>query len=101
MGATALAAFPRTRWRSAVGEGSGGAGLCVALRATVSLLGEEKGVGVSNSDLSSGVEAQFVGRISPTAARIQAGGHPCQGIYWTPKGQRPHTALIATHYNVD
>ena len=29
------------------------------------------------------------------------GGHPCQGIYWTPKGQRPRTALIATHYNVD
>jgi len=56
---------------------------------------------VSNSDLASSVDAQFVGRVSPTAARIQAGGHPCQGIYWTPKGQRPRTALIATHYNVD
>src|SRR5271154_6232987 len=49
----------------------------------------------------SGVDAQFVGRASPTAPRIQAGGHPCQGIYWTAKGQRPRTALIATHYNVD
>jgi pimeloyl-ACP methyl ester carboxylesterase len=30
-----------------------------------------------------------------------AGGHPCQGIYTTPKGQRPKAAFIATHYNVD
>jgi len=56
---------------------------------------------VTQSDLPPSVDAQFVGRVSPTAARIQAGGHPCQGIYWTPKGQRPRTALIATHYNVD
>jgi len=48
-----------------------------------------------------GVDAQFVGRPSATAPRIQAGGHPCQGIYWTPAGQRPKIALIATHYNVD
>jgi hypothetical protein len=48
-----------------------------------------------------GVDSRFVGRISPTAPRIQAGGHPCQGIYWTPAGRRPRTALIATHYNVD
>lgn len=56
---------------------------------------------MSQPDLLSGVDAQFVGRVSPTAPRIQAGGHPCQGIYWTPKGQRPKVALIATHYNVD
>jgi pimeloyl-ACP methyl ester carboxylesterase len=56
---------------------------------------------VSTADLASGVDAQFVGRVSPTAPRIQAGGHPCQGIYWTAKGRRPRTALIATHYNVD
>jgi len=43
----------------------------------------------------------FIGRVSPTAPRIQAGGHPCQGIYWTAAGQRPKVALIATHYNVD
>ncbi|MBU1374469.1 MAG: alpha/beta hydrolase [Alphaproteobacteria bacterium] len=30
-----------------------------------------------------------------------AGGHPCQGIYTTPKGTRPKVAFIATHYNVD
>ncbi len=56
---------------------------------------------MADADFKSGVDAQFIGRTSPTAPRIQAGGHPCQGIYWTPKGQRPKTALIATHYNVD
>jgi pimeloyl-ACP methyl ester carboxylesterase len=30
-----------------------------------------------------------------------AGGYPCQGLYWTPKGRRPKVALIASHYNVD
>jgi pimeloyl-ACP methyl ester carboxylesterase len=49
----------------------------------------------------SGIDAQFIGRVSPTAPRIQAGGHPCQGIYWTQSGARPKVALIATHYNVD
>ena len=48
-----------------------------------------------------GVDQRFIGRASPTAPRIQAGGHPCQGIYWTPSGQAPRVALIATHYNVD
>jgi len=48
------------------------------------------------------VEARFVGLPSATAPRIQAGGHPCQGLYWTPRGQpRPKVALIAAHYNVD
>ena len=56
---------------------------------------------MSTPDQPTDVEAQFVGRVSPTAPRIQAGGHPCQGIYWTPRGRRPRTALIATHYNVD
>ena len=56
---------------------------------------------MSQPDLLSGVDAQFIGRVSPTAPRIQAGGHPCQGIYWTAKGERPKVALIATHYNVD
>lgn len=53
------------------------------------------------ADFSASVERRFVGLVSPTAPRIQAGGHPCQGIYWTPTGARPKTALIATHYNVD
>ena len=48
------------------------------------------------------VDSQFVSSISPTAPRIMAGGHPCQGIYWTPKGNpKPSVAFIATHYNVD
>lgn len=47
------------------------------------------------------VEARFIGLPSATAPRIQAGGHPCQGLYWTAKGQRPKVAVIAAHYNVD
>jgi hypothetical protein len=53
------------------------------------------------ADLLAKVDTQFLGFPSPTAPRIMAGGHPCQGIYWTPKGQRPKAAFIATHYNVD
>jgi pimeloyl-ACP methyl ester carboxylesterase len=56
---------------------------------------------LAEQELPAGVEARFVGAVSPTAPRIQAGGHPCQGLYWTPAGRRPRTALIATHYNVD
>lgn len=48
-----------------------------------------------------GLETQFIGKVSPTAPRIQAGGHPCQGIYWKQAGTRPRVAVIATHYNVD
>ncbi|MFM2273245.1 MAG: hypothetical protein RL702_2310, partial [Pseudomonadota bacterium] len=48
-----------------------------------------------------GLDATFIGRTSPTAPRIQAGGHPCQGIYYTQAGKRPKVAIIATHYNVD
>ncbi|HUZ14133.1 MAG TPA: alpha/beta hydrolase [Caulobacteraceae bacterium] len=51
--------------------------------------------------ITPGVEARFVGLPSPTAPRIQAGGHPCQGLYWTAAGERPRVAVIATHYNVD
>src|SRR5258708_25309078 len=47
------------------------------------------------------LDAEFIGRVSPTAPRIQAGGHPCEGIFWTAVGKRPRTAVIATHYNVD
>lgn len=53
------------------------------------------------SELLTRVDAQFLGFPSPTAPRIMAGGHPCQGLYWTPKGQRPKAAFVATHYNVD
>ena len=44
---------------------------------------------MSDADLLAKVDSQFIGTVSPTAPRIQAGGHPCQGIYWTPKGKRP------------
>jgi acetyl esterase/lipase len=47
------------------------------------------------------IERRFVGLVSPTSPRAGAGGHPCQGLYWTQAGASPRTALIATHYNVD
>jgi pimeloyl-ACP methyl ester carboxylesterase len=57
---------------------------------------------MDESDLLAAVERQFIGLPSATAARVGAGGHPCQGLYWTPKGNpRPKVAVIATHYNVD
>jgi hypothetical protein len=57
---------------------------------------------MSDEGMMARVEARFVGRPSATAPRIQAGGHPCQGLYWTPKDRpRPKVALIAAHYNVD
>src|SRR5580658_4160235 len=56
---------------------------------------------MAEADLMADITRTFVGLASPTAPRAGAGGHPCQGIYWAPKGQRPATALIATHYNVD
>ena len=56
---------------------------------------------IDDSDLLAKLDRQFLGFPSPTSPRIMAGGHPCQGIYTTPKGTRPKTAFIATHYNVD
>jgi pimeloyl-ACP methyl ester carboxylesterase len=47
------------------------------------------------------IDRRFVGLASPTSPRAGAGGNPCQGLYWTPTGTSPRTALIATHYNVD
>jgi hypothetical protein len=56
---------------------------------------------VNAADRLALTDRQFVGLPSPTAPRVHAGGHPCQGIYWTPRGRQPQVALIATHYNVD
>lgn len=53
------------------------------------------------ADWWDGLEVRFVGRPSASAPRIQAGGHPCQGLYVTAGGRAPKTAVIATHYNVD
>jgi pimeloyl-ACP methyl ester carboxylesterase len=47
------------------------------------------------------IDREFIGLPSPAIGRAGAGGHPCQGIYYRPAGQRPETAFIATHYNVD
>ncbi|MFI6322548.1 alpha/beta hydrolase [Nonomuraea sp. NPDC050556] len=44
---------------------------------------------------------EFVGLPSPLVGRAGAGGHPCQGVYHRPDGQRPKVAFIATHYNID
>jgi hypothetical protein len=46
-------------------------------------------------------ERRFVSLVSATSARNGAGFNPCQGLYYTPAGERPKTAFIATHYNVD
>lgn len=46
-------------------------------------------------------QQSFVALDSPTARRNHVGFHPCQGNYFSPRGKRPKTALIATHYNVD
>jgi pimeloyl-ACP methyl ester carboxylesterase len=47
------------------------------------------------------VVREFVGLNSPTAERAGAGGHPCQGLYHRPEGDRPSVAVIATHYQID
>jgi pimeloyl-ACP methyl ester carboxylesterase len=46
-------------------------------------------------------ERTFVSLVSATSARNGAGFNPCQGLYYAPRGKRPKTAFIATHYNVD
>lgn len=50
--------------------------------------------------MTEAVERVFVGLPSPIVGRAGAGGHPCQGVYHTAR-ERPTTAFIATHYNVD
>ena len=52
-------------------------------------------------DWTGKVDREFIALDSPTALRNGAGFHPTQGLYWSPKGARPKTAFIATHYNVD
>lgn len=47
------------------------------------------------------IEARFVGLTSATAPKARHGASPCQGLYWTRRGERPKVAAIATHYNVD
>lgn len=47
------------------------------------------------------IETTFVGLAAPGQSRAGAGGWPCQGVYYRPRGTRPKVAVIATHYNVD
>ena len=47
------------------------------------------------------VTQAFVGLASPQQGRAGAGGWPCQGVWYAPRGARPRVALIATHYNID
>jgi hypothetical protein len=57
---------------------------------------------MDEADVQARAERRFIAFASATSARAGAGGHPCQGLYWTPKASpRPRIALIATHYNVD
>ncbi len=48
-----------------------------------------------------GVQRTFVSLPSPTMPRAGHGSYPCQGLWWTPEGGSPTTALIASHYNID
>lgn len=47
------------------------------------------------------IERTFVSSTSSDGPRAGAGGHPCQGLYYTPERQRPRVAFIATHYQID
>lgn len=47
------------------------------------------------------VAREFVSLTSTTSARAGHGSNPCQGVYYTPDGSKPKTALIATHYEID
>jgi pimeloyl-ACP methyl ester carboxylesterase len=47
------------------------------------------------------VTREFVSMESPTMSRGGAGGRPCQGVWHTPPGGSPRSAVIATHYEVD
>lgn len=56
---------------------------------------------LDQSALLEKVDRQFMGFASPTHPGSPVGAHPCQGVYVTPKGKRPKTAVIACHYNGD
>jgi hypothetical protein len=47
------------------------------------------------------IDRTFIGLASPVIGRAGAGGHPCQGVYYTPAGKSPTVAVIATHYQID
>ena len=47
------------------------------------------------------IESHFVGLASATAKQGPSGRHPCQGIYYRPKGVMPKTAFIVNHCSLD
>jgi pimeloyl-ACP methyl ester carboxylesterase len=47
------------------------------------------------------IDRNFVSLESATSSRAGHGSFPCQGVYYTPAGERPRLALIATHYEID
>jgi hypothetical protein len=51
--------------------------------------------------MENAIDTTFVGVASPRQHRAGAGGWPCQGIYYRPRGSSPKVAMIATHYNID
>ncbi|HVX18827.1 MAG TPA: hypothetical protein VHA73_12405 [Acidimicrobiales bacterium] len=51
--------------------------------------------------MSASIEREWVSLESPTMKRAGHGSRPCQGLYHHVAGQRPRTAFVATHYNVD
>jgi pimeloyl-ACP methyl ester carboxylesterase len=52
--------------------------------------------------VSESANREFVALESATSRVAGAGGHPCQGLYWTPRTRRrPTCAFIANHYNGD
>ncbi|RKF21757.1 alpha/beta hydrolase [Altericroceibacterium spongiae] len=44
------------------------------------------------------VNIQGVHLESPTKKRLNHGQYPCNGSYYSPEGERPTTAIIASHY---
>ncbi len=56
---------------------------------------------LNDSDLIAKADRLYLGLPSPTAGVGPTGAHPCQGVYVTPKGKKPKTAFIASHYNSD
>ena len=42
------------------------------------------------------INREFVSCVSPTAGRNGAGYLPCQGLYHTPKGERPFRVTVDT-----
>ena len=80
--------FGTSQARAQISVGQGTAAAVAATRA-------------EHDKLAAQCDARFIGLASATAPRGEVGSHPCQGIYWTPKGERPRVALIATHYNGD